>query len=175
MINRDILIGVALALLLAGAVGGFNYYLKYKERQLDKVAEAVYLYEQGKLKKEEVEKIVKGTSHYAYFLAVSDAPAREVLKAVKTEEMALLIRERYASELYESGKADKSLKEISSIKKEDFNYPSASLVKAFAHAKKGDKKTATSILNEIVSSDYKGTYFWKVAYAFLLKERGDQK
>ena len=175
MINRDILIGIALALLLAGAVGGFNYYLKYKERKLDEVAKAVYLYERGDLKKEEVEKIVKGTPHYAYFLAVSGAPAQEVLKAVKTEEMTSLLKERYASELYDDGKLDESLKELSSIDKEDFNYPSASLVKSFAHAKKGDKKTATSLYNEIVSSDYKGTYFWKVAYAFLLKERKDQK
>ncbi|WP_457601438.1 hypothetical protein [Hydrogenivirga sp.] len=172
ILNRDILIGIVLALLIATAVGGFNYWKKYKERKLDEVAELVYLYEKGELKREEVEDRVRGTPYYAYFLALTGASPSEVLKHIHDEDLSKLFKEKEAFLLYEGKKYKEALSKLATIKKEDFNYPSALLLRSFSHEELEEKDRAVALYEEIIEN-YKGSYFARIALARLLYLKGD--
>ncbi len=168
ILTKEILIGILVALFLASAVGGYNYWKEYQEKKLDEVATLVYLYEKGDLKKEEVELKVKGTPYYPYFLAVSGGKAQEVLKNLKDENLKKLYLEKTAFELYKEGKKEDSLNKLNSITEKDFNYPSALLLKAQINDLSGKTKEAKKLYEEIVEK-YSNTYFARIATARLLE------
>ncbi len=162
ILSRDILIGVALALLIAALVGGLNYWKKYKERELDRIAALVYRFEKGELKREQVEDKVRGTPYYPYFLALIGADPSLIAKELGEEDLKKLYIERKAYVDYSSGKLEEALKDLSHIKKGDFNYISANLLRAFVYEKIGNKKEALRIYEEL-SKEYGDTYFGKIA------------
>ena len=165
--SKDILIGVILALLIAGAVGGFNYWQELKEKRLDEVASLVYLYEKGRLKAEEVEPKVKGTPYYPYFLAIKGEKPSLVRKFIEDEEVKKLFLEKEAYTLYEGKKYEESLKKLSSITEKDFNHPSAILLRAFIEESKGNVDKARE-LYEGLRAKFGNTYFSNIAYGRLL-------
>ena len=164
--SRDILVGIAVALLIALGVGGFNYWKRYQEERLDRVAELVYLYEKGKLRKEEVEPKVKGTPLYPYFLSLTGASPSDIVAHLKDEDLKKLFSEKEAFAYYVQKKYDRALNKLSLIGKGDFNYPSALLLKAFVYEDKGEKKEALSLYGDIIKS-YAGSYFARIARARL--------
>ena len=164
ILNRDILIGIAIAVLIATAVGGFNYWKKYQEKKLDEVAELVYLYEKGELKREDVEQKIKGTPYYAYFLAITGAEPSEVVKHLEDDDLRKLFVEKDAFGVYSEKKYEEALKELSQINEEDFNYPSALMLRAFVYEDRGEKKQALSLYEELVK-DYPNSYFARIAKA----------
>ena len=166
--SKEILAGILIALAISGLVGGFTYYQSYKEKKLDELAGLVYLYEKGKKKKEEVLEKVKGTPLEAYLILTSGEFDPKVIDLVEDEDFKKLLIERYAYELYRQGKKESALKELEKIKKEDFNYPSAQLLKAFIYRSMGEKDKALSIFAEL-SSKYAGTYFGHIAQAMIYR------
>ena len=167
IINRDVLIGILFALLLAALVGGFNYWKRYQEKRMDELASLIYLYERGKLSKEDLERKLKGTPLYPYFLIISGDDPSKAIPYVDDEQLGSLLRERKAYTLYKEKNYTDALNSLESIDKEKFNYPSALLLKAFTLQAKGDVKGAKEIYNQL-SKDYKDTYFGRIAYGFLL-------
>lgn len=168
--SRDVLIGVLLALLIAAGVGGINYWKKYKEKKLDELASVLYLYESGKVSKEEAEKKLKGTELYPYFLALGGGSASEIANLLKDKDLKSLYLEREAFTLYSKKEYDRSLSILEKVDKEHFNYPSALLLKAFDLEGKGDRKSALEVYKTL-QKDYPETYFGKIASAFLLLRR----
>ncbi len=164
--SREILIGILIALFIAGIIGGIDYYGRYKERKLNEVAELIFLYERGELKKEEVIDKVKDTPLYAYFLIISGAEPLEIVKNLKEEELKKLFIEKEAFKLYSSGQYDISLKRVSEIDEKNFNYPSSLLLKAFLLEEKGDIEGAKKVYQDIITR-FPNTYFETVAKARL--------
>ncbi|RLJ69914.1 putative negative regulator of RcsB-dependent stress response [Hydrogenivirga caldilitoris] len=172
ILNRDLLIGILLALLVAGAVGGFNYWKKYEEKRLDRLAEMVYLYEKGELKREEVEQKVKGTPYYPYFLAITSGETSQMLDSVEDPDVKKLFIEKASFLLYSKKKYEEALGKLSHIGKEDFNYPSATLLRAFIYEAKGDKEGALKLYKELIK-DYPDTYFARISRAQLYSLEGN--
>ncbi len=172
IISKDILIGIVLALLIAGAVGGFNYWKGYQEKKLDEIAALVYLYEKGDLKEEEVRDKVKGTPYYVYFLSLTSDNPSEIIKHLGDEELRKLFLEKEAFNLYRKKKYAKALEKLQTVDKGSFNYPSALLLKAFIYEAQNRKKEAKSIYEELIK-DFGKTYFGRIAYGrFLLLKEG---
>ncbi len=169
ILSREILAGILLALLIASIVGGFSYWKRLQREKMEELATLVYRYELGEVKREEVEKKLRGTPLYAYFLLISGSDVEKALPQIKEEQLRSLLEERRAYELYAGGKADEALRILERIDKERFNYPSALLLKAFALEKKGDRKSAKEIYREL-TKEFGGTYFGRVAYGFLLMD-----
>ena len=167
IINRDILIGILIALLLATLVGGFNYWKRYQKRKVDELASLIYLYEQGRVEVSELEGKLRGTPLYPYFLIVSGQDPSKAVPYVEDEQMGSLLRERKAYSLYVERKYKKALDLLKGIDEDKFNYPSALLLKAFTLEVEGNEGEAKEIYRRL-QRDYKDTYFGKLAYGFLL-------
>ena len=166
--SRELILGVSLILFIALAVGGVSYYKGYKEKKLDEVAYKVYLFEKGKLKEEEVREAVRGTPYEVYFLALK---GEDVADKVKDEEFRKVFLEARAYRLFKEGKKEEALKILETIKREDFNYPSAQLLKGIILESMGRVKEARAIYVSL-SAEFRNTYFGKVAYARLLSLEG---
>ncbi len=165
--SRDILVGLLIALLIASAVGGFNYWRKYQERKLDEIAEVVYLYEKGDLPREEALAKVKNTPYMLYFLVLTQDDPEEIARLLQDTELKKLFLEKSAYRIYKSGDPSTALQRLNTVSKEDFSYPSAMLLKAIVHESTGDLESARGIYSEL-SNSYGDTYFGRVAYARLL-------
>ncbi|MDQ7038126.1 MAG: hypothetical protein Q9N26_02850 [Aquificota bacterium] len=166
--SREVLAGVLLILVIASAVGGLSYYRSYKAEKLDEIAYRVYLFERGKVKEEEILKLVEGTPYEAYVKALT---GRDVSDLIDDDQIRKLFLEKRAYELYREGRHEEALKILDTIKKEDFNYPSAQLLKALILEKVGKTKEARAIYVKL-SAEFKGTYIGKVAYARFLHLEG---
>ncbi len=170
ILSRGILAGILLVLLVAAAVGGFNYWKRYEEEKLDRLAALVYDYERGKVKGEDIEERLKDSPLYPYFLALTSKDPDAVFVYLKDEDIAPLFREKRTYLLYRKGKPAQALKEIGSVKKGDFNYPSSLLLKGIIHEALGEKEEAAKTYREIIEG-YGGTYFGRMAEALLLSSR----
>ncbi len=168
ILSREILAGILLVLFIASLVGGLSYWRKHQREKVEELATLVYRYELGELKREEVEKKLKGTPSYAYFLMVS-GEAEKALPLVEDDQLRTFLEERKAYKLYTSGRAEEAVEILDRIDKDKFNYPSALLLKAFSLEKKGDRKSAKEIYREL-TKEFGGTYFGRVAYGFLLTD-----
>ena len=166
--SKEILIGILIVLLVASAVGGFNYYKGYRYKKLDEVAYKVYLFEAGKLEEDEVINIVKGTPYEVYLLALK---GEDVADRVEDEDVRKIYLEARAYRLFKEGRPEEALKLIERIGREDFNYPSAQLLKGIILEKLGRIKEARSVYVK-VSAEFRNTYFGRVAYARLLAIEG---
>ncbi len=164
--SRHILTAVLIALAISGLVGGFTYYGNYKEEKLDELAGLVYLYEKGKVKKEEVLQKVRGTPLEAYVILSGGEFHPKVIDLVEDEDFRKLLIERWAFELFREGKKEEALRELSKITKDDFNYPSALLLKGFIYQSMGQTEKALGIFGEITAK-FSGTYFANVAQAMI--------
>lgn len=167
ILSREILIGILAVILLATAVGGLNYWGKYKEEKLNEVATLVYLYEKGELKAQEVEPQVKSTPFYPYLLAASGKSASQVAKHLEDKDLKSLFLEKEAYELYEEKKYEEALSKLKAIKEESFNYPSSLMLKAFIYEVQGKEEEAKKTYS-ILRDKYAGSYFSRIAYARLL-------
>jgi predicted negative regulator of RcsB-dependent stress response len=166
--SREILAGILLVLLIASAVGGLNYYKNYKAKKLEEVAYRVYLFELGKVGEEEILKAVKGTPYEAYVRALK---GEEVADLIEDEDIKKLFLEARAYRLYREGKLQEALRTLGEITEEDFNYPSAQLLKALILEKMGELKEARAIYVSL-SAEMRGTYIGRVAYARFLSLEG---
>ncbi len=165
--SRDLFIVIAFALLIASAVGGFNYWRKYQEHKLDEVARTVYLYEKGVLSRQEAAEKIKNSPYMLYFLILTGENFREIVEHVKDPELRKFFLERTAYELYRDGKHREALEKLEGITREDFNYPSALLLKAVIYESLGESETARELYGKL-SASYRDSYFGRVAYARLL-------
>jgi len=168
IINREVLIGILLALFLAAFVGGFNYWKRHKEEKLDELAYLLYLYQQGKVEKRNLEKDLRGTPLYPYFLLLSGENPSKVIPYLRDRQLVSLLKEKEAYDLYRQGKYGEAITLLEGIDKTDFNYPSALLLKGLVLEAKGEKEKAKKVW-EALSKDFKDTYFGRLAYAFLLR------
>ncbi len=168
ILNRDILILISIALLIALVAGGVNYWKRYQEERLNQLAEIVYAYEKEKISPEEALEKVKDTPYAVYISLDLGKDFGDALTSIKEADLKKLLLERKAYELYKKGKPKEALKKLDKINKKDFNYPSALLLKAFIYEDLGYTDKARLIYNELFS-DYGETYFGKVAYARLLE------
>ncbi len=169
ILSREILAGILLVLFIASLVGGFSYWRKHQREKMEELTTLVYRYELGEIKRNEVEKKVKGTPIYAYFLLISGSDVEKALSHTKEEQVRSLLEERKAYELYSEGRTEEALKILEKVGKDKFNYPSALLLKAFSLEKSGDRKSAKEIYREL-TKEFGGTYFGRVAYGFLLTD-----
>ena len=170
ILSREVLLGVLFTFFIASVVGGLSYWKKYQERKMDELASLVYLYEQGKVSRAELEERLKGTPLYTYFLVVSGEDPSKAIPNVEDEQIRSFLREREAFRLYTERKYGEALSLLREVDEDKFNYPSALLLKAFTLQAKGDEKEATEIYRRL-SKEYKGTYFGRIAYGFLLSTR----
>jgi len=134
---------------------------------LDEIARAVYLYERGLLSREEVAEKVKGSPYTLYFLLLTEEDPRKIAEKAKDPELRKFFLERTAYELYRNGKFGEALKKLENVNKEDFNYPSALLLKAIIYESLGEFGTARELYSTL-SASYRDSYFGRVAYARLL-------
>ena len=169
--SREVLIGIALALLIAGAVGGFNYWKEYRNKKLDQVATLVYLYEKGEISREEVEERVKDTPYYVYFLAVSGGDPSKVANLLADEDLKSLYLEKSAYQLYELNKKREALSKLNSIHQDSFNYPSLLLLKAQIYEE--EKPHEAIEIYKKLQELYPGSYFARISRARLLELTGD--
>lgn len=167
ILSREVVVGILLALLIAGTVGGINYWKKYQEERLDELSALVYEFEKGRLSKEEVWKEVVGTPLEPYFLLISSGDLSEVLGSLRDKDMSSLFKEKYAHQTYKSGDASKALNLLEGIGKESFNYPSALLLRAVIYEETEKIDEAKNIYRELLRN-FEGTYFGRIAYGFLL-------
>ena len=168
ILSREILAGILLVFFIASLVGGFSYWRKHQREKMEELTTLVYRYELGEIKRDEVEKKVKGTPIYAYFLIVS-GETEKALPLVKDNQLRGFLEERKAYRLYTNGEVQEAVKILDNIGKDKFNYPSALLLKAFSLEKRGDRKSAKEIYREL-TKEFGGTYFGRVAYGFLLMD-----
>ncbi len=171
ILSRDVLVGVLIALFIAGGVGGFNYWKKYREKKLDEVATLVYLYEKGELDREQVEERIKGSPYYPYFLALVGEKPSEIARFLKDGDLRSLFLEKEAYLLYSKKKYRDSIALLERVKKEYFNYPSALLLRAFNFEATGENEKALKIYEEL-SRYYGETYFGRIAIGRMLSLRG---
>jgi predicted negative regulator of RcsB-dependent stress response len=169
--SREVLLGILIAFLISGLVGGYTYYRSYQEKRLDELAGLVYLHQKGELGEEEVLEKVKGTPIEAYLILSKGKFDPRVIDLVEDEDFKKLLIERHAYELYKEGKKELALKELEKINEDDFNYPSALLLKGLIYKSMGQKEKAMSLFGELASK-FEGTYFGSVAQAMIyqLKE-----
>ncbi len=166
--SREVLAGILLILVIASAVGGLSYYRSYKEKKLDEIAYKVYLFEKGKVKEEEILGLAKGTPYEAYVKALA---GQDVSDLVGDDQIRKLFLEKKAHNLYREGRYEEALRVLDSIDKDDFNYPSAQLLRAIILEKMGRIKEAKAIYVKL-SAELKGTYIGKVAFARFLHLEG---
>ncbi len=166
--SKEVLAGILIILLIASAVGGFNYYREYKAKKLDEVAYMVFLLEEGKAKEEEVLRLAEGTPYEVYLRA---RKGEDVSDLLRDEQVRKLFLERRAYQLYRDGRLEDALKTLEGITKEDFNYPSAQLLKAMILEKMGRVKEAKAIYVSL-SAEMRGTYIGRIAHARLLSIEG---
>ncbi len=168
MILPKELLGIILGVLaLALAVGGFNYWQDYRIKKVQEQNYYLYLYENKKISFEEALKHLSQENLKAYLLALKDENPRRILSLLEEEDLKKLFLEKEAFRLLKEGKAKIALSKLGAIKKEDFNYPSALLLKAFIKKAQGEEGEAKRIFVEIISK-FPGSYFAEIAQAELL-------
>lgn len=186
---RDIIlrVGGLIAVILL-IVGGFLLWDNYKNRKLQELAYKEYeirkLLQTGNYKKAEelIDSVSSKDSSFkplflSYKLYIAEHSKdekieetqviREIIKDLKDKELLAFYRERYAYELFKSGKHKEALKELESIREEDFNYVSSLLLKAQILKKEGKAQEAKVVLKKI-EEKAPNTYFASMAQALSL-------
>ncbi len=186
---RDIIlrIGIPIVLVLL-LVGGFLFWKNYTNRKIQEISYKEYevrkLLQAGNYKK--AQELIDSASSkggplkplfLSYELYIADQGKgekintaqvlREILKSLKDKELLSLYRERYAYELFKEGKSQEALRELESIREEDFNYTSALLLKAQILKREGKLEESKSVLKKIEEKS-PGTYFANMAQALSL-------
>ncbi|MFN3870622.1 MAG: tetratricopeptide repeat protein [Aquificaceae bacterium] len=177
---RDIIlrVGILVALVLS-LVGGFLFWEKYKKSKLEKLAYKEYeiskLVQAGNYEKakELIKELSKdgsfkplALSYKLYMGEEDDKTIKEILESLKDKDLKALYTERYAYYLFKQGKDQEAIKSLEAIKEEDFNYPSAMLLKAQILKKMGKEQEAKELL-KVVREKAKDTYFANIALALL--------
>ncbi|AAC06889.1 hypothetical protein [Aquifex aeolicus] len=168
---RDFYLFLGAVFLLVLGVWAYNAYKEHKINSFKEISYKVYLFEKGKLKKEEILKITKGTPFYPYVLA-KFGNFQEIYEDIEEENMKKFYKERLSADFYLNKKYGKALENLKEIKKEDFNYPSAKSLEAFSYEKLGKINKALSLWSAI-KEEYPNTYFGNLSQVkiFLLKEK----
>lgn len=92
---------------------------------------------------------------------------QSMVKNLQDRDLLSFYRERYAFYLFKQGKLEQALNELNSIREDDFNFLSATLLKAQILQKQGKEEDAKKLL-EIVKEKGKDSYFANIAQAFGL-------
>jgi predicted negative regulator of RcsB-dependent stress response len=171
MIDRSDIIKLAVGVgVLMAIAGGVDYWKEKKYKEQDERAYMVYKLEREVIENpspKKLEELIKVSGGSVYALALASDLGREeyldtLIDKLSDEHLKKLFTEKKAYLLYRAGKNKEALKLLSEIKKEDFNYPSALLLKAIIYEKEGNIKKAKS-LYETLLTKYPITYFGKVA------------
>ncbi|HID65866.1 MAG TPA: hypothetical protein EYP32_03105 [Aquificaceae bacterium] len=169
---RDFYIFLGIIFAMVGGVWLYNFTKEQKINQLKEISYMVYLFEKGKISKEEILKATKGTPFYPYVLAKLKE-FEKLPKTIEDENLKKFFTERLLSSYYLKGKGKyKDIVEKSKkFKKEDFNYPSVKSLEAFSFEKLGNKTKAIPIWSSL-KENYPNTYFGNLARIklYLLRE-----
>jgi len=152
-------------------VWAYNAYREHRINSLKEISYKVYLFEKGKVKKEEILEITKGTPFYPYVLAkIGDY--RGTYENLEEENLKKFYKERISANFYLKKDYKKTIENLKDVKRENFNYPSAKSLEAFSYEKLGDIGKTLSLWS-LIKKDYPNTYFGNLAKVklFLLKER----
>ncbi|ADC88689.1 hypothetical protein Thal_0051 [Thermocrinis albus DSM 14484] len=181
--RRIIWAGLAAAGVLTLSAGIFFLYQQNRQKNLQRVSytewEIRRLLQAGDYQK--ARDLIQKTKDNAgplrplllsYLLKMQDTNEegilKDILESTKDRDLSALYRERLAFYYYTKGQYNKALQELTSITEENFNYPSAQILKAQVQMALGNKSEATKILNTIAEK-YRGTY-WENLSRLILSE-----
>ncbi|NPB08058.1 MAG: hypothetical protein GXN96_03920 [Aquificae bacterium] len=157
---REFYLLLFFVLFLVGGVWLYNFLKERREEELKALSYKVYLYEKGELSEEEALRELKGTPFYPYVLSFTER-YEEVYASLPAGELKKFYLERKEARRYEKGEFGGIEENLKPITKEDFNYPSALLLKGFLYEKTGRKDRSLGVWATL-KSEYPGTYFGKV-------------
>jgi hypothetical protein len=167
---RDFYIFLGIIFAIVGGVWLYNFAKEQKINQLKEISYKVYLFEKGKISKEEILKATKETPFYPYVLAKLKE-FEKVPETLEDKNLKKFYRERLLSSYYLKGKYKDIVENSEKFKKEDFNYPSVKSLEAFS-LEKLEKKTKAIAIWSSLKENYPNTYFGNLAgiKLYLLRE-----
>ncbi len=166
-----LVLGVGLFLLYKDWEKRRNFDVSYLEWEIRRLVQSG---EDDKAKKLIEEGLKKGGAFkpliLSYTLERKEDIKRllEIISSLKDDQIKSLYTERLAFAYYREGQKDKALGLLNSIRKENFNYYSAQLLKAHVLLDTNRKEEARKVL-ETVLKDAKGTYWSNLAQALLME------